>query len=94
MGIVVVLCKLAVKNIFFSRSARGSPVAACQKTGLLHQRGSMWSLFTKTLEHTFYTAKTTSWCNRYSCTFSLCDQLLYAAKQWASSFLHNPSEPV
>lgn len=55
--------KLAVR--FFSRSAKGSRAAACQRTGLLHQRGSMWSLFTKTPERTFSMAKIMSLCNRY-----------------------------
>lgn len=47
------------------RSERGSPAAACLRTGSLHRHGSMWSLFTRTPGRIFSTAKTTSWCNRY-----------------------------
>lgn len=76
IGVDINCVSWLLKIFSFSRSARGSPVAACQRTGLRHQRGNMWSLFTKTPEHTFSMAKTTSSCNRYDWTFSLCDQLL------------------
>lgn len=67
--LTVLINKVFVCLLFcLSRSVRGSPVEACQRTGLLHQRGSMWSLFTKTQGRTCFTARTTSWCNRYERT--------------------------
>lgn len=63
----LVLIKRAGGGIIF-RSERGSPAAACPRTGLLHRQGSMWSLFTRTPGRIFSTARTTSWCNRYGRT--------------------------
>lgn len=68
-------------DFFFSRLARGSPAAACQTTGLLHPQGNMWSLYTKTPEHIFFTAKTTSWCNRYNCSLWFHGVFLYFSVQ-------------
>lgn len=68
-------------DFFFSRFARGSPAAACQRTGLLHLQGNMWSLYTKTPEHTFFMAKTMFWCNRYNCSFWFHGMFLYFSMQ-------------